>query len=92
MQINAAVSKGPASEFAISALTLAEPRPDELLVRTVAVGMCHSDLTARALFPDGAVLGHEGAGIVEAVGSAVTGFAPGDHVPRDRAERGQGGF
>ena len=80
MQINAAVSKGAGSEFVPATLRLDELRPDEILVRTVAVGMCHSDLTARALFPDGAVLGHEGAGVVEAAGAAVTGVAPGDHV------------
>lgn len=80
MKIDAAVSKDAAAGFVLTTLALDELRPDELLVRTVAVGMCHSDLTARALFPDGAVLGHEGAGIVEAVGPAVTGFAPGDHV------------
>lgn len=80
MQIDAAVSRGADSEFVPTALTLDELAPDEVLVRTVAVGMCHSDLTARPLFPQGAVLGHEGAGVVEAVGEAVTGLAPGDHV------------
>ena len=80
MQIDAAVSRGADSGFVPATLRLDEIAPDELLVRTVAVGMCHSDLTARALFPGGAVLGHEGGGIVEGVGAAVTGFAPGDHV------------
>jgi len=80
VQIDAAVTRGADSEFALTTLRLEALRPDEILVRTVAVGMCHSDLTARALFPDGAVLGHEGAGVVEAVGTAVTGLSPGDHV------------
>jgi aryl-alcohol dehydrogenase len=80
VQIDAAVSRGADSEFVRAALTLDDLEPDEILVRTVAVGMCHSDLTARPLFPQGAVLGHEGAGVIEAVGEAVTGLAAGDHV------------
>ena len=60
-----------------------DPGPREVLVRTVAAGVCHSDLH----FQNGsypyqlpAVLGHESAGVVEAVGSAVTYVKPGDHV------------
>lgn len=59
------------------------PRPDEVLVRIVATGLCHTDLVVRDQVypvPLPVVLGHEGAGIVEAVGSAVTKVAPGDHV------------
>jgi aryl-alcohol dehydrogenase len=80
VQITGAVTQGASSDFVLTDLSLDHPRPDELLVRTVAVGICHSDLTARALFPSGGVLGHEGAGVVEAVGSAVTDFEVGDHV------------
>ncbi|WP_036555898.1 NAD(P)-dependent alcohol dehydrogenase [Nocardioides insulae] len=73
-------SDGP---FSIEEVTLEEPRPDEVLVRVVAAGMCHTDMLARlpaleALLP--AALGHEGAGVVEAVGSQVEGLAVGDHV------------
>jgi aryl-alcohol dehydrogenase len=60
-----------------------EPRPHEVLVRITAVGMCHTDLSVRAghtPFPLPAVLGHEGAGVVERVGHAVTGVTAGDRV------------
>ncbi len=60
------------------------PRPGEVLVRIEACGVCHTDLyTASGADPSGyapAVLGHEGAGVVEAVGPDVTLVAPGDHV------------
>ncbi|MEW1649052.1 NAD(P)-dependent alcohol dehydrogenase [Streptomyces sp. NPDC091219] len=68
--------------FRIEEIELAEPRSDELLVRVVATGMCHTDLLARAR-EDGflpAVLGHEASGVVEQVGSAVTTVRAGDHV------------
>ena len=64
-------------------MDLDEPRPHETLVRLVATGMCHTDLSARAghlPFPLPGVLGHEGAGIVEQVGAEVTEVAVGDHV------------
>lgn len=80
MRINAAITRGAGSAFEIEEVELDAPRPDEVLVRTLAVGLCHSDLSARGIFPDGAVLGHEGGGVVEAVGSAVTGLEAGDHV------------
>ncbi|MDN5913562.1 MAG: NAD(P)-dependent alcohol dehydrogenase [Pseudonocardia sp.] len=80
MHVQAAVTYGAGSDFSLADIELEDPRPDEILVRTAAVGLCHSDLTARQYFPGGGVLGHEGAGVVEVVGSAVTGFAPGDHV------------
>ena len=60
-----------------------DPRAGEVLVRLVASGVCHSDLSARSgvmMMPTPVVLGHEGAGIVEAVGDGVTRVAPGDHV------------
>ncbi len=60
------------------------PMPGEILVRTVATGLCHSDLHVidgdLAVGRGPLVLGHEGAGIVEQVGDGVTDFAPGDHV------------
>jgi aryl-alcohol dehydrogenase len=84
MQIKAAVVRETSSPFVIDTLELCEPRPDELIVRVVASGMCQTDLHGRdgyfavSQFP--AVFGHEGAGVVHAVGSAVREFAPGDHV------------
>jgi S-(hydroxymethyl)glutathione dehydrogenase/alcohol dehydrogenase len=57
--------------------------PDEVLVRTAACGLCHSDLhvmEGKMPMPTPILLGHEASGIVEAVGSDVTEFAPGDHV------------
>jgi aryl-alcohol dehydrogenase len=84
MQIKAAVVREMSAPFVIDTLELCEPRPDEVIVRVVASGMCQTDLHGRdgyfavSQFP--AVFGHEGAGIVHAVGSAVREFAPGDHV------------
>jgi S-(hydroxymethyl)glutathione dehydrogenase/alcohol dehydrogenase len=57
--------------------------PDEVLVRVVASGICHSDRTAHIGAQDRPlplILGHEASGVVERVGAAVTAFAPGDHV------------
>ncbi|GAB3461157.1 NAD(P)-dependent alcohol dehydrogenase [Kineococcus endophyticus] len=76
------VESGGASARAVE-VELDDPRPDEVLVRTVAVGLCHTDLTVASgalPFPLPGVLGHEGAGIVEAVGSAVRGVSVGDEV------------
>jgi aryl-alcohol dehydrogenase len=83
MLITAAVAREKFGAFTIEELELAEPRPDELLVRIVASGMCQTDQHGRDGYygtPLPAVFGHEGAGVVAAVGSAVTQFAPGDHV------------
>jgi len=80
MEITAAVSRSPDSPFTLESVDLDEPRPDEVLVRIHATGLCHTDLTFKSRIPGPAVLGHEGAGVVEAVGAQVTGIAPGDHV------------
>lgn len=83
MQITAAVAREHFGSFSIEQLELTEPRDDELLVRVVASGMCQTDLHGRDGYyntPLPAVFGHEGAGVVEAVGRAVTRFKPGDHV------------
>jgi aryl-alcohol dehydrogenase len=83
MQITAAVAREPFGRFTIERLELSEPRPDELLVKVAASGMCQTDLHGRDGYyktPLPAVFGHEGAGVVEAVGRDVTEFAPGDHV------------
>jgi aryl-alcohol dehydrogenase len=80
---SAAVVRGAGKPFTIEEITLDKPDGHEVVVRMVAAGMCHTDLTVQAgfiPFPLPAVLGHEGAGIVEAVGAGVTSVAPGDHV------------
>jgi aryl-alcohol dehydrogenase len=79
----AAVVESGGAPFTLSDVTLDEPGPREALVRMVATGLCHTDLGVASgglPFPLPGVLGHEGAGVVEAVGSAVTGVSPGDHV------------
>ena len=83
MQITAAVARVAKAPFSIEELELDEPRAGEVLVRMVAVGVCHSDVAARdqslpVEMP--VVLGHEGAGIVERVGAGVTKVRPGDKV------------
>jgi aryl-alcohol dehydrogenase len=79
----AAVVESAGAGFTFTDIQLSEPRPDEVRVRMAAAGLCHTDLGVAhgALpFPLPGVLGHEGAGVVEAVGSAVTRVAPGDRV------------
>src|SRR5881394_3177721 len=84
MKITAAVVPARSQPFEIQQLDLAAPLADEVLVRIVASGLCHTDLHARdGYFPNlpyPIVCGHEGAGIVEAVGAAVTDLAAGDPV------------
>jgi aryl-alcohol dehydrogenase len=83
MRITAAVVEERDAPFDIIEVELDDPRPDEMIVRVAAAGMCHSDLSVRSAatpFPLPAVLGHEGAGVVESVGSHVSGFVPGDRV------------
>ena len=84
MRIRAAVLEDFGQPLAVQEVDLAEPRAGEALVRLTACGVCHTDLfTASGADPSGyapAVLGHEGAGVVEAVGPDVTSVAPGDHV------------
>ncbi|WP_328420199.1 NAD(P)-dependent alcohol dehydrogenase [Streptomyces sp. NBC_00443] len=79
----AAVVESGGAPFTLSDVELDEPGPHEAVVRMVATGLCHTDLGVASgglPFPLPGVLGHEGAGVVEAVGPAVTGVAPGDHV------------
>ncbi|WP_234537886.1 NAD(P)-dependent alcohol dehydrogenase [Streptomyces shenzhenensis] len=79
----AAVVESGGAPFTLSDVELDAPGPYEALVGMVATGLCHTDLSVASgglPFPLPGVLGHEGAGVVEAVGSAVTGVAPGDHV------------
>ena len=83
MQITAAVVRERSALFALEKLELCAPRSDEVIVRVVASGICQTDLHGRDGYfgsPYPAVYGHEGAGIVHAVGSAVHSLAPGDHV------------
>ncbi|AKG15492.2 S-(hydroxymethyl)glutathione dehydrogenase [Moraxella bovoculi] len=80
----AAVAWAPNEPLKIEELDLMPPQKGEVLVRIVATGVCHTDAytlsgqDSEGVFP--CVLGHEGAGIVEAVGEGVTEFAVGDHV------------
>src|SRR5205814_4964 len=70
-------------EIAVQELELSAPRAGEVLVRLMASGVCHSDhnvVDGTAEMPLPAVLGHEGAGVVEAVGDGVRRVRPGDHV------------
>lgn len=81
--MKAAVFHKPGSPLTIEEVAISKPGPREVLVRTVAVGMCHSDLhfvDGLYPFPAPVVLGHEAAGVVEAVGSDVHTVKPGDHV------------
>jgi aryl-alcohol dehydrogenase len=83
LDVTAAVAREKEQPFEIDEFDLAGPRADEVLVRVVATGLCHTDLIVRDQWypvPLPAVLGHEGAGIVEEVGEGVTKVAPGDHV------------
>jgi Zn-dependent alcohol dehydrogenase len=82
--MEAVVLREPGRPTAVEPVLLDPPRRDEVLVRVAAAGVCHSDLhLADGLLGEGRwpmVLGHEGAGVVEAVGEDVVHVTPGDHV------------
>ena len=81
--IRAAIAREAGKPLVIETVTLGAPRPNEVLVRVVASGICHTDIVVRdqhLTSPLPAVLGHEGAGVIEAIGVNVTHVAPGDHV------------
>ncbi len=81
--MKAAVMRATGAPLEIEDVRIDDPGPGEVLLRTAASGICHSDLTileGGVPFPAPAILGHEPAGVVEAVGQGVSGFAPGDHV------------
>jgi len=85
MEINAAVFRKVHEKLAIETVEIDKPWGREVLVRTAATGVCHSDLhvvDGQGRFPldRPIVLGHEGAGVVEAVGAEVTAVKPGDHI------------
>lgn len=82
-QARAAILLGPHQPLRIETVTLADPGPDEVQIRMLATGLCHSDLHAMdgwitQSFP--VVMGHEGCGEIEAIGEGVTDFAVGDRV------------
>lgn len=83
-KIRAAVVREKGGSLNIEEVTLGKPRRDEVLVRLVATGVCHTDMVVRdqlygSPMPP-AVLGHEGGGVVEAIGEDVTSVGVGDHV------------
>lgn len=83
MKIAAAVLFEARKPFEIIDLDLADPGPGEVLVKLSAAGVCHSDyhlVTGATKHPMPVVAGHEGAGVVQAVGAGVTKFKAGDHV------------
>src|SRR5689334_18623519 len=83
MKVTAAVLHAPKQPFEVVELDLQDPRENEVLVRMAAAGVCHSDyhlVSGATKHPMPVVAGHEGAGIVEAVGSQVSDIRVGDHV------------
>src|SRR3954470_23851448 len=97
MKTRAAVAWDPAQPLAIEEVDLQLPEKGEVLVRIVATGVCHTDaFTLSGKDPEGrfpTILGHEGGGIVEAVGEGVTSENVGDHViPLYTPECGEGKF
>ena len=83
MKATAAVVREQGQDFQIEEIELGELRDNEILVRNVGTGVCHTDLICRDQWypvPLPSVFGHEGAGVVEAVGKSVTKVVPGDHV------------
>jgi aryl-alcohol dehydrogenase len=93
MKIQAAVTHTRSAAFSIEEVTLSGPGTNEVLVRVVATGVCHTDAVGRdlAVSPYPVVLGHEGAGVVEKVGDNVTGLVRGDHVVMSFAHCGHCG-
>jgi aryl-alcohol dehydrogenase len=83
VEIKAAVARQQGQGLTLEQVNLEAPRENEILVRVVATGVCHTDLVVLAGHlptPFPVVLGHEGAGVVEQVGSAISKVKPGDHV------------
>ena len=81
--MKAAVLNAIPGQLEIEDITVDAPGPREVLITTKAAGLCHSDLhfmEGKYPYPCPAVLGHESAGVVEAVGSDVNYVQPGDHV------------
>jgi aryl-alcohol dehydrogenase len=80
MKVTAAVHLRKCTELAIQELDLEVPRPDEVLIKTVACGVCHTDIWVQENYTNAMVLGHEASGVVERAGSDVKILAAGDHV------------
>ena len=84
MKVKAAVAWGPGEKLKIEELDLEMPKKGEVLVKIIATGVCHTDaFTLSGDDPEGifpAVLGHEGGGVVEAIGEGVSSLKVGDHV------------
>jgi len=84
MKVKAAVAWGAGKPLSLEMVDLEAPQPGEVLIEIKATGICHTDAyTLSGKDPEGlfpAILGHEGAGIVQEVGSGVTTLQPGDHV------------
>ena len=83
MKMKAAVTKNPNEPYIIKEVELDKPQKEEILVKILAVGVCHTDEAGKSgvmpfSFP--VILGHEGAGVVEEIGRSVTEFKPGDAV------------
>jgi S-(hydroxymethyl)glutathione dehydrogenase / alcohol dehydrogenase len=81
--MKAAVMRAYNTPLSLEEVQIDDPGPGEVLVKTAASGICHSDLhviEASLPVPPPCVLGHEPAGVVEAIGAGVTDFEPGDHV------------
>ena len=76
----AAVLHEPHGQFSMEQVTLDDLKPDEILVRIEASGICHTDIAVQDMLPMPAVLGHEGTGVVEQVGSAVSRIKAGERV------------
>lgn len=91
MNIEAAVMNDQKGNFTFQKLELKKPKANEIQVKIVATGVCHTDAVARdeGLTPFPVVLGHEGSGIVEAIGPGVTDFEVGDHVVMSYAHCGR---
>jgi len=83
MKTTVAVVNSQGADFSLEEVELSAPLADEVLVKIVATGLCHTDIHLKGFLPEEMfpnVFGHEGAGIVEAVGEGVTGIEVGDHV------------
>lgn len=91
MKIQAAVTHAQGADFSIEEVTLSGPKSNEVLVKIVAAGVCHTDAVGRDLgvAPYPIVLGHEGSGVVQQIGENVTSLAVGDHVVMSFAHCGQ---
>ncbi|MGQ4615619.1 zinc-binding dehydrogenase [Nocardia sp. R7R-8] len=82
-EFTAAVVRDATRGFQLEQMRLSGLGPHEILVKIAGVGVCHTDLAvagAAGAYIHPAIFGHEGAGVVEAVGTSVSGLAPGDHV------------